>query len=58
MPDYPPVLNVSIDDAYKSTSYPLETAVQLNDTQNIGYMASLGFFHQIHCLVSFCLLIK
>lgn len=54
MPDYPPVLNVSADDARKSTSYSLETAVHLNDTQNIGYMASLGVFHHIHCLVSLC----
>lgn len=52
MPDYPPVLNISTEDARASTSYPLKTAVHLNETQNIGYMASLGFFHQIHCLVS------
>ncbi|KAL7946385.1 tat pathway signal sequence [Trichoderma barbatum] len=50
MPDYPPLLNISIEDAQASTSYPLQTAVHLNETQNIGYMASLGFFHQIHCL--------
>ncbi|KAL6698591.1 tat pathway signal sequence [Trichoderma pleuroticola] len=50
MPDYPPVLNISTEDARASTSYPLKTAVHLNETQNIGYMASLGFFHQIHCL--------
>lgn len=52
MPDYPPILNISIEDARASTSYSLETAVHLNETQNMGYMASLGFFHQIHCLVS------
>ncbi|KAM3550205.1 hypothetical protein ARSEF4850_008456 [Beauveria asiatica] len=38
------------NDARASTSYSLETAVHLEETQNIGYMASLGFFHQIHCL--------
>ncbi|KAM0667659.1 hypothetical protein ACQRIU_003524 [Beauveria bassiana] len=50
MPDYPPILNISTDDARASTSYSLETAVHLEETQNIGYMASLGLFHQIHCL--------
>ncbi|KAM3517186.1 hypothetical protein NHJ13051_009206 [Beauveria bassiana] len=38
------------NDARASTSYSLETAVHLEETQNIGYMASLGLFHQIHCL--------
>ncbi|EGX96356.1 hypothetical protein CCM_01012 [Cordyceps militaris CM01] len=50
MPDYPPILNISTDDARASTSYSLETAVHLEETQNIGYMASLGLFHQIHCV--------
>lgn len=52
MPDYPPVLKISTEDAQASTSVPLDTAVHLEETGNIGYMASLGFFHEIHCLVS------
>ncbi|RDW68187.1 hypothetical protein BP6252_09583 [Coleophoma cylindrospora] len=50
MKEYPPILNISTEDALRTTSYPLETAVHLKDAQNIGYMASLGFFHQLHCL--------
>ena len=38
-------------DAQSSTQEPLKTAVQLEDTDKQGYMASLEFFHQIHCLV-------
>ncbi|KAH8717360.1 Cyclochlorotine biosynthesis protein O [Beauveria bassiana] len=41
---------LNIYDARASTSYSLETAVHLEEMQNIGYMASLGLFHQIHCL--------
>jgi hypothetical protein len=52
MPDYPPILNISTADAQLSTAYPLETAIHLSETHNMGYMASLGFFHQLHCLVS------
>ncbi|KAL6832776.1 tat pathway signal sequence [Trichoderma camerunense] len=44
------LVKITEEDARASTSYPLKTAVHLNETQNIGYMASLGFFHQIHCL--------
>ncbi|KAM3511387.1 hypothetical protein MY11210_004996 [Beauveria gryllotalpidicola] len=44
------LVKIDEDDARASTSYSLETAVHLEETQNIGYMASLGFFHQIHCL--------
>ncbi|KAL7937842.1 tat pathway signal sequence [Trichoderma chlorosporum] len=44
------LVKITEEDARASTSYPLDTAVHLNETQNMGYMASLGFFHQIHCL--------
>ncbi|KGQ11832.1 hypothetical protein BBAD15_g2423 [Beauveria bassiana D1-5] len=44
------LVKIDEDDARASTSYSLETAVHLEETQNIGYMASLGLFHQIHCL--------
>lgn len=52
MPDYQPILNISTEDARASSSVPLDTAVHLEETDNVGYMASLGFFHQVHCLVS------
>ncbi|KAK0109488.1 hypothetical protein ONS95_002180 [Cadophora gregata] len=50
MPGYQPLLNVSTEDALRSTGWPLETVVHLNETQNMGYMASVAMFHQTHCL--------
>ncbi len=52
MPAYPPIIGISREDAQISTSYPLATAVRLNDTRDHAYMATVGFFHQFHCLVS------
>lgn len=54
----PAVLNVSREDAQRSTAYSLETAAQLPETDYNGYMASLEIFHQLHCLVSFLSMVK
>jgi hypothetical protein len=54
MPEYPALLSVLIEYAERSTAYPIETAVRLEDDHGgDGYIASLEMFHQIYYLVSF-----
>ena len=56
MPMHPALLPVSADDARHSTSHSLETAVRTDEFGRPGYMASIAFFHQLHCLVMYLLL--
>jgi len=51
MPHYPALLSISAHDVELSSTNSIEAAVKFEDSEGGGYMATLGMYHEIHCLV-------
>lgn len=53
MDAYPALLRISRSDFEESTIYSVDAAVQFEDAKDKseGYMATLGMYHELHCLV-------
>jgi hypothetical protein len=51
MPHYPALLSISAHDVEMSSTNPIEAAVEFEGSEGGGYMATLGMYHEIHCLV-------